>query len=501
MGAKSHFINGQWIAGAGGPFKSIDPAIQEPIWEGAAATSEEVDAAISAARKAWESWANAPLQQRIFFLEAFAQQLKDNRSKLAEAISRETGKPTWEALSEVDSMIGKVPVSIDAFNNRRRPIEQETAGGGSAAMRFKSYGVVAVFGPFNFPGHLPNGHIVPALLAGNTVIFKPSELTPLVAQTTIELWEAAGLPAGVLNLLQGGRETGAALAGHGGIDGLFFTGSAAVGRLLARAFADHPEKILALEMGGNNPLIVHEVSDMDAAAYLTIQSAFITAGQRCTCARRLIVPDGSAGDVLLEHLVRMTQTVRVGAYTDDPEPFMGPVISAAAADQLLSKQEELKTKGGRLLLEMSRTGKSPAMLSPGIINVTPIESRADEEIFGPLLQVIRVPDFYCAIEEANHTCYGLSAGLLSDNKDLYDQFFRRIRAGVVNWNRQTTGASGSLPFGGIGCSGNHHPSGYWAADYCSYPVASLENPRLAMPAQVAPGVRKMTNDEIRMTNQ
>jgi len=181
--------------------------------------------------RAADSWAAVPLTQRIFFLERFAQQLKDNRARLAESISRETGKPTWEALSEVDSMINKVPVSIEAFNDRRRPIEHEAAGG-LAATRFKPYGVVAVFGPFNFPGHLPNGHIVPALIAGNTVVFKPSELTPLVAQTTVELWEAAGLPIGVLNLVQGGRDTGAALAANKGIDGLFFTGSAAVGRIL-----------------------------------------------------------------------------------------------------------------------------------------------------------------------------------------------------------------------------------------------------------------------------
>jgi len=487
VAAKSHFIDGHWTDGAGAAFESHDPATGQVVWQGWAATGEEIDRAVVAARKASESWADLPLQQRIFFLQQFAEQLKAHRAELAEAISREAGKPRWEALGEVDSMIGKVPVSIDAFNERRRPVEHEAAGG-VAAMRFKPYGVVAVFGPFNFPGHLPNGHIVPALLAGNTVVFKPSELTPLVGQKTIELWEAAGLPAGVINLVQGGRETGATLAAQPGIDGLFFTGSSAVGKALSRAFADHPDKILALEMGGNNPLIVHEATDVDAAAYLTIQSAFITAGQRCTCARRLIVPAGEAGDAFLDRLVSMTRDIRVGKYTDDPEPFTGPVISAGAADRVLAAQEELKQKGGRELLELRRMGDSPAMLSPGLIDVTAIDSRPDTEIFGPLLQVIRVKDFAAAIDEANHTSYGLAAGLLSDNRKLYDEFFRRIRAGVVNWNRQTTGASGSLPFGGVGESGNHHPSGYWAADYCSYPVASLENPKLSMPGQLTPGI-------------
>jgi succinylglutamic semialdehyde dehydrogenase len=487
MAAQSHFIDGRWIEGSGLAFESHDPATGEIVWQGASAAINEIDAAVAAARKASEASAESPIEQRIGFLTRFAEGLKSRRADLAEAISRETGKPRWEAQSEVDSMIGKVPVSIDAFNERRRPVEREAAGA-IAATRYKPYGVVAIFGPFNFPGHLPNGHIVPALLAGNTVVFKPSELTPLVAQRTLEIWESAGLPPGVVNLVQGGRETGSTLANHAGIDGLFFTGSVAVGRALSRAFADHPEKILALEMGGNNPLIVHEASDLDAAAYLTIQSAFLTAGQRCTCARRLIVPTGASGDAFLKRLVEMASGVRVGRYTDEPEPFMGPVISPAAADRVLAAQAEFQNRGGRTLLEMRRIGASSAMLSPGLIDVTNVPDRPDTEIFGPLLQVIRVPDFEAAIREANRTQYGLAAGLLSDRRDLYEQFFRQIRAGVVNWNRQTTGASGALPFGGVGLSGNHHPSGAFAADYCSYPVASLENPKLAMPSHRVPGI-------------
>ncbi|HSU68479.1 MAG TPA: succinylglutamate-semialdehyde dehydrogenase [Tepidisphaeraceae bacterium] len=487
MAAKSLFISGQWADGSGPEFTSLNPATRQPVWQGRSAGAEEIAQAIAAARRASDTWGALPLQQRIFHLQHFADQLKAHRDELAEIISKETGKPRWEALGEVDSMIGKIPASIDAFNERRRPIETEMAGG-IAATRFKPYGVVAVFGPFNFPGHLPNGHIVPALLAGNTVVFKPSELAPGVGQKTVELWEAAELPAGVLNLVQGGRETGLLLAGHGGIDGLFFTGSVAVGRALSRIFADHPDKILALEMGGNNPLIVHQASDFDAAAYLTIQSAFLTAGQRCTCARRLIVPDGSEGDAFLDRLRAMAEGLRVGPYTDEPEPFMGPLIHPGAASRVLAAQSGMVEKGGRPILESKLIGDGGALLSPGIINVTPIPDRPDVEIFGPLLQVIRVQDFPAAIEEANRTQYGLAAGLLSDSRELYEQFFRGTRAGVVNWNRQTTGASGSLPFGGVGLSGNHHPSGYYAADYCSYPIASLENPKLAMPEKLAPGI-------------
>jgi succinylglutamic semialdehyde dehydrogenase len=257
---------------------------------------------------------------------------------------------------------------------------------------------------------------------------------------------------------------------------------------MRRALADHPEKILALEMGGNNPLIVHETSNVDAAVYHTIQSAYITAGQRCTAARRLIMPRGAAGDAFVDRLMEAVKKIRVGPFTAEPEPFMGPVVNDAAAAKLLAGQERLRSSGGRVLVEMRSSSPRPAMLSPGLIDVTSVKDRPDDEFFGPLLQLIRVEDFDAAITEANRTAYGLSAGLLSDSRALYDKFFRTIRAGVVNWNRPITGASGSLPFGGVGLSGNHRPSGYYAADYCSYPVASMETPKLDLPAKLPPGL-------------
>jgi succinylglutamic semialdehyde dehydrogenase len=488
MPAQSLFIDGRWTDAAGEEFHSTNPATGEAVWQGRASTAADVDHAVESARRAQPSWANIPVEKRIALLESFAAQLKTNRARLAEAISREAGKPLWESNTEVDSMIGKIPLSVAAMNERRKPTESAVPGG-IAATRFKPIGVVAVLGPFNFPGHLPNGHIVPALLAGNTVIFKPSELTPLVAQVTVECWHAAGLPNGVINLVQGAASTGAALSAHPKINGLFFTGSASVGFKLNALFAAHPEKILALEMGGNNPLIVHQASNVEAAVFLTIQSAFITAGQRCTCTRRLIVPRSREGDRFIDLLVERTKNLRVGDYTDSPEPFIGPVISAAAAAKLLKEQDDLIAQGAEPLLKLSQLPQSPAMLSPGIIDVTRIQNRADAELFGPLLQVIRVDDFGSAIREANNTQFGLAAGLLCDNRELYDQFAREIRAGVVNWNRPTTGASGLLPFGGIGRSGNHRPSGYYAADYCSYAVAVMENPKLVMPEKLPPGMR------------
>ncbi|MBL8512235.1 MAG: succinylglutamate-semialdehyde dehydrogenase, partial [Betaproteobacteria bacterium] len=358
---------------------------------------------------------------------------------------------------------------------------------GVAVLRHRPHGVVAVFGPYNFPGHLPNGHIVPALIAGNGVIFKPSELAAGSAALTVAIWQEAGLPAGVLSLLQGARETGAALAGHVGIDGLFFTGSSSTGQLLSQQLATQPHKILALEMGGNNPLIVGEVSDIDATVHHIVQSAFISAGQRCTCARRLIVPQGAAGDRLIARLIEVATRLKVGVFDDEPQPFMGAVVSLEAAAKMLAAQEALLEKGARQLLPMKRLQPYTALLSPGIVDVSDIKA-PDEEYFGPLLQIIRYRNFEAALHAANNTRYGLAAGLLSDQRQQYEIFERRIRAGIVNWNRPLTGASSAAPFGGIGASGNHRASAYYAADYCSYPQASLEAETIRLPDKLSPGL-------------
>ena len=483
----SQFIAGVWQAGQGEAFESLNPVSQAVIWQGQGATPEQVEAAVQAARQAFPAWGWRPLEERIAVLERFAACLKDKADLLARAIGEETGKPLWEAATEVTSMVNKVAISIQSYRERTGEKSGPLADA-TAVLRHKPHGVVAVFGPYNFPGHLPNGHIVPALLAGNCVLFKPSELTPLVAELTVKCWIEAGLPAGVLNLLQGARETGVALAGNPGIDGLFFTGSSRTGNLLHSQFAGRPDKILALEMGGNNPLLVDQVQDVEAAVYTIIQSAFISAGQRCTCARRLLVPAGSWGDALLARLVEVCRQIKVGRYDEQPAPFMGSVISLQAAQQLLAAQADLLARGATALLTMTQPQADAALLTPGIVDVTAVAARPDEEFFGPLLQVIRYSSFEAAIAEANNTAFGLAAGLLSDDKARYEQFWLESRAGIVNWNKQLTGAASTAPFGGIGASGNHRPSAYYAADYCAYPVASLECESLSLPATLTPGV-------------
>ncbi|CAM3664456.1 succinylglutamate-semialdehyde dehydrogenase [Pseudoalteromonas maricaloris] len=482
----AQLINGEWIAGQGASFSSVNPANNDVIWSANAATAEQVDGAVKAAREAFYSWSDMSFEARLEIVKRFAEVLKENSEELAIAIAKETGKPLWETRTEAGAMVGKIAISEKAYQERTGVVENPMPVG-RAVIRHKAHGVVAVFGPYNFPGHLPNGHIVPALLAGNTVIFKPSELTPYVAELTLKYWQQAGLPAGVINLVQGEVETGKALASHVGIDGLFFTGSSRTGHLLHEQYAGQPGKILALEMGGNNPLIVKDVADTKAAVHDIIQSAFISSGQRCTCARKLFLPAGEQGDTILEQLIKATKAIKVGNFDDADQPFMGSMISNAAAAGMVKAQQQLVELGGESLIELTHT-EGTGFVTPGIIECTNIADFPDEEHFGPLLKIFRYTDFDAAIEKANETSFGLSAGLLGDNEADYDRFLRRIRAGIVNWNRPITGASSAAPFGGIGASGNHRASAYYAADYCAYPVASVELEKVTLPSSLSPGL-------------
>ena len=451
---------------------STNPATGDVVWTGPEATPVEVAAAVAAARVAFPDWADRPRQDRVDAVKRYQAVLKAHADGLAETIANETGKPLWEAKTEVAAMVGKVDISIRAYDERTGGRTTET-GFGRAVLRHRPHGVATVLGPFNFPGHLPNGHIVPALLAGDTVVFKPSEETPAVGALMAEAFAEADLPAGVVNLVQGGREVGAALLDLP-IDALMFTGSGAAGAHFRRKFADDPHVILALELGGNNPLVVWDAADAEAVAGIAVQSAFITTGQRCSCARRLIVPEGPQGDAIVEAIAALADRLVFAPWTSAPEPSAGPLISEKAAAAALAALQQRIDAGARVIRASGPVSNLPgAFVRPAIIDVTGVEV-PDEEMFAPFLQVTRVPGFEAAIAAANATRYGLSAGLVSDDPAHWERFVRRIRAGVVNFNRPTTGAAGDMPFGGLGASGNHRPSAYYAADYCAYPVASFE---------------------------
>jgi len=483
----SNYIDGEWRAGSGAPLATIDPATGRQTWTSNESTAQDVDQAVRAARAAFEDWALLPLGERVAICQRFRDLLKAHNEELAAIIAEEVGKPMWEARTEVTTMANKVDISV-ASHTARTGETAATVADGNAVLRHRPHGVFAVFGPYNFPGHLPNGHIVPALIAGNTLVFKPSEYAPRTAVRTVQLWAEAGLPKGVLNLVNGGRDTGVALAQHPIVDGILFTGSSHTGVALHQQLAGQPGKMLALEMGGNNPLVVWDVDNIDAAVHHTVMSAFISAGQRCTCARRLVIHDTPEGQRFLDRLVDVAGRITVGPSAAEPQPFMGPVVSAAVAGKLLQAQSMLEEKGGKVLLRMRQLDAGTGFVTAGIVDVTGVAGIPDEEWFGPLLQVVRVNTFDEAVRVANATEFGLAAALLSPSEDLWKRFAIKARAGVVNWNRPTTGAASSAPFGGVGKSGNHRPSAYYAADYCAYPVASIETAELEMPAKLSPGL-------------
>lgn len=465
------FINGEWRDGAGETLQSINPADGSVVWESRTAAPSDVADAFAAARAAFPAWGRRDYPERVAMVEAYKAYLEANKDTLADLIARETGKPRWETAGEAGAMIGKVDISKTAYADRTGEQSADTAFG-YAAMAHKPLGVMFVLGPYNFPGHLPNGHIIPALLAGNTIVFKPSEITPAVGEFMVKAWEAAGLPAGVLNLVQGARETGAAALDNPELDGVLFTGSWGTGKFIHEKFAGRTGIQLALEMGGNNPLVIWDAADAEAAASIAVHSSFITAGQRCSCARRLILPAGPAGDAIVDAIADMASKLTIGRWDAEPAPFIGPLVSEQAARGVLAAQDDLIERGAKVIRKVEPVAElGPAFLRPGLLDVTGVDV-PDEEVFGPLIQVIRVADFDAAVATANDTAYGLSAGLVSDDKALWDRFWVEARAGIVNWNRPTCGAASNMPFGGPGQSGNLRPSAFYAADYCAYPVAT-----------------------------
>ncbi|OYZ20289.1 MAG: N-succinylglutamate 5-semialdehyde dehydrogenase, partial [Novosphingobium sp. 16-62-11] len=329
---------------------SYEPATGAEVWRGKVGDVEDV---VARARRAWPAWAGQPLATRIELVRRFANEVRKDADKLATMIARETGKPMWEARTEVESVINKVEISVRAYADRTSQRKLDSALQGTAALRHKPHGVMAVLGPYNFPAHLPNGHIVPALIAGNVVIFKPSEKTPATGEMLAQCFHRAGISAAIVQVLIGGPQEGQALVAHDGIDGVLFTGSVHAGIAINRKLASNPGKMVALEMGGNNPMVVWGTPKIQDAATLIVQSAFTSAGQRCTAARRLIVK-ASIYDEIMGEVKRLADRIIVGAPFDEPSPFMGPVIDNRTADGLTESFVYLLSSGGRPIKHMVR---------------------------------------------------------------------------------------------------------------------------------------------------
>ncbi|MCX7116152.1 MAG: succinylglutamate-semialdehyde dehydrogenase [Gammaproteobacteria bacterium] len=484
--SKGHFINGHWLKGQGEPFEAVNPCDAQPIWEGFSATQSEVHQAFDAARRALPSWRQFSLQARSLLIQQFLDSLKQDKPALISSLSLETGKPLWEAEQEINAVLDKLNHALLAYQLRTQD-ETIVVADKQLQLRFKPIGVVGILGAFNFPIHLSHGHLIPALLAGNTVIYKPSELTPCINEILMGYWEKSGLPPGVLNMIQGDARTAQHLI-QCPIEALYFTGSYQTGQRIHASLHNRPEVLLALEMGGNNPLIVDTVKNLDAALYHALVSSFITAGQRCSCTRRLLIPNTAFGEQFIDRFVQAARQLHIDIPNANPAPFMGPVIRRAHALQHLEKQQALIQQGAQPLLSMTLLSEQGAFLSPGILDMENAHTIKDEEVFAPLVQVYRYDTFEEALHLANQTQYGLTAGCLTDNPAHYDYFYQHSRAGILTWNCPTTGASSRLPFGGTGKSGNHRPSAFFAADYCAYPVACTEQTTLELPTTRLPGM-------------
>jgi succinylglutamic semialdehyde dehydrogenase len=465
-----------------GSFCSFSPLDGKIVWSGLESEPADIDAAMVRAARAGRSWRATPLTQRLQIARAYQRELEQHRDEIQSLIIRETGKLSWDAAGELNASIAKIELSIAALQQRRGDTTLDsTESAVQRQIQYQPLGVAVVLGPFNFPLHLPGGQIIPALLAGNAVVFKPSEQATAIGCWMIQAWRKAGLPEGVLQGIVGGPAVAARAIDSPHTAAVLLTGSRAAGRAVHRQLAGRPEVLLALELGGNNPLVVTpEVAPETVAAQVTA-AAFISAGQRCSCARRAIFIESDSTDAQIEQLVQRTRRLRVGMPGDDPTPELGPLISARAAQRLQHTYDEICQLGCIPLLPLAIDSRAGNLVRPAIVDATELapdqlSALGELEWFGPLLVVLRVRDFDAAVLAAANTPYGLSAALLGGTRSMFDQFVAGVGAGVVNWNGSTAGAAGTLPFGGRGDSGNHRPAGFFAIDFCSDPVAILARP-------------------------
>jgi succinylglutamic semialdehyde dehydrogenase len=490
MDVRGNYIGGQFVVPAApdAELESRNPGNLDELLGRYPVAVAAVDAAIAAAHAAQHAWGDAPLAERVAALKRIGAELKAREDAFTDIISREVGKPRWEARTEAKAMVAKVDVTLE---DGLRWITNFTPANLNGECRFRPHGVLAVIGPFNFPGHLPNGHILPALVAGNCVVYKPSEAAPGVGQLYAEALDAAKLPPGVFNLVQGARSVGERLSVAPGIDGLLFTGSVQVGLAIQKANLESPGKLLALELGGKNASIVCEDADLDKALYDILFSAYVTCGQRCSATSRALV-HRSLVDRFTERMAALVKKLKIGVPAHDP--FMGPLTTLAGKQKFLDGMARAPREGAAVVVEAGALELSSVRghyVTPGlhrIEKVLPDSLYQREELFGPDLAIYAVDSLEEAIALSNDVPYGLTAAVFTRDAAKFERCASRLEAGVINWNAPTVGSSSRLPFGGLKKSGNHRPAGVFSTLYCAYPVAITRGDATLNKASLAPGV-------------
>ncbi len=452
---------------------------------------EDVDFAVESARNAFSSWARLSQADRNQYLLRLSDVFVEMKDEIAECISRETGKPLWETLGEAAALSGKIKITLEHSLKRVQEERFENAQPNvDAYIRYRPRGVMAVLGPFNFPAHLPNGHIVPSLATGNTVVLKPSEITPATGQLYAKAFQRAEFPKGVFNLVQGQVEVGKKLVRHQDVDGVLFTGSYDVGLKISKDILEHYWKISALEMGGKNASIVWEDADLDKALYDNLFGAYASTGQRCSCTSKIILHK-NIKDQFIERFHNSAKEIKIGHWRENV--FMGPLIHQKSLDNYIRIQEIASREGAECIMRGKALEREPGgyYVSPSIYTIAkhnPSSVYEKEEIFGPSVAIYTVDELEEAFAIANSTSYGLAASFFSRDHKKFEEALLEIRSGCVNWNRPTCGASSRLPFGGVKKSGNDRPSAHFAVDYCTYPVASLEDESSFDSTKVAKGI-------------
>lgn len=466
---------------------STNPATNEKLWSGTVADATSINRAVEASIDAQKRWEDTPLETRKQIIRSFSEQVVAYGEEAARIIAEDSGKPLWEARTEVKSLRNKVQAVFDAYEQRACTVTKQVSGRLSVT-RYRPHGVMAVLGPHNFPMSMPNSHVMPALLAGNSVIFKPSEKTPYAGEYYADLWLRAGLPKDTLQVLHGTSDVAHVLIAHPRVNGVLFIGSRQAGISIQKQLVGASDKICALEMGGNSPLVIWDYDDLRLAVHITVQSGYISGGQRCSSARRLIIRRTIA-DEFVPALRQAVERIIVGGQFDtNPTPFMGPLIDRDAVRNFFSKYDAAISAGAGVIVPAQPIPElGDNFVKPGLIDVTDIKL-PDEEVFGPLLQISHVSTLAEAIAEANATQFGLAAGIVTQDRASYEQFYRQTKAGIINWNQPLTGATTAAPFGGVKASGNYRPAGYLSVDYCSYPCASIEDETPTVPEKMVAGV-------------
>lgn len=455
------------------------------------ASYQDVDHACESAKAAQGPWAALSMSDRIAHLKRLATVFDAHKEEMATVISRETGKPLWETRTEAGALSAKVQITIEESIKLVSEVRVPNAlPGVEGVIRYKPKGVAVVLGPFNFPAHLPNGHFIPALMMGNTVIFKPSDKTPSVGQFMAELFQKAELPPGVFNMIQGKAEVGSRLVKHSDVDAVLFTGSYDVGLKIKRDTVDHYWKTLALEMGGKNAAIIWDDAEIEKTVYENVVGSFLSAGQRCSCTSRMYVHE-SVYDQYVEKFKTLTQGLKVGHWSKDN--FMGTLIDEDAYQRFFRFQEIAVREGAHPVLmgEKLDVGYQGYYVSPAIFEVPQVDEKSvyqKTEIFGPNVAIYKVNDLDQALDLVNHSNYGLSSAIFTKKKENYDRALAKLDVGLLNWNRTTNGSSSKLPFGGTKKSGNGQPSASFAVYYCSTPLASLEDATEFDKTKIMPGM-------------